>query len=66
MLALRDDSFRFMAISARSKSAGDLEQEADQQSWQRVLDLSTEFLRFAPDNEAAAADCETGTESWLF
>ena len=48
------------------KSAGDLEQEAHQQNWQRVLDLSTEFLRFAPDNEAAAADCETGTKSWLF
>ena len=27
-----------------------IEQEADQQSWQRVRDLAKEVLRFAPDN----------------
>ena len=43
-----------------------IEQEADQQNWQRVPDLSTEILRFAPDNEAAAADSATGTKRRLF
>ena len=30
-----------------------IEQEADQQNWQRALDLAKEVLRFAPDNADA-------------
>ena len=30
-----------------------IEQEADQQNWRRVLELATEVLRFAPENDDA-------------
>jgi len=43
-----------------------IEQEADQQNWQRALDLAKEVLRFAPDNADAKTFIAVAEETPYF